>query len=103
MSWKLIRMRYPGICVTCGKQVDANEMGMWMSGQGVKHESCVELQRILCLVCGAPVGCIDCEFREECDIPNVSEYCICRRCIDRPDPLGLYGKAALKKFPALGT
>ena len=97
-------MKFPGTCVVCRQKILVNEIGLWAQGLGVKHERCdttsTELQ---CIVCGATAGCSLCEFQDVCDIPNVSQLCICTKCSENNDAFGSYQKAANKKFPHLNS
>lgn len=103
MSWRKITMKFPGTCIVCGERISANEVGLWSKGVGVKHEKCAQVKELSCIICKGPAGCAECEFQEMCDIERVSEFCICRRCAEAPDPLAAYQNSAAKKFPALHT
>ena len=101
MSWISMPMKFPGRCLVCGGPIRAGERGLWARGVGVKHEGCVESVQITCSVCGRPAGCQQCEFRDSCDIPNVSPSCICKPCSEKTDALGLYRRSVGKKFVVL--
>ncbi|MDA7959780.1 MAG: hypothetical protein MPJ08_03505 [Nitrosopumilus sp.] len=99
MSWRRITIKFPGSCVVCGKEVEAGKPGLWAKGEGVKHEDCVTLE-LACAVCGGPAGCPTCEHADTCDIPSVSQACICGRCGEGPGALKRYLEAAAKNLPA---
>lgn len=105
MSWVRMNMRFPGKCIQCGKMVGRGELGLWSKGVGVKHERCGEDPAvsggIACAVCGGPAGCNACPVSDSCDIPNVSQLCICSKCESRDDSMSAYVAATGKKFPAL--
>ncbi len=103
MSWRKIPMKFPGTCIVCNGPIPVNEIGMWAKGLGVKHEKCAKTDEIQCVVCGSPAGCAMCEFQDICDIPKVSELCICKRCADEKDAFSLYQKSVNKKFPILNS
>ncbi len=104
MSWRKMPMRYPGTCIVCKEKIQVNEMGLWAKGLGVKHERCAEAAGLDCIICGGPAGCPECEFADECDIQNVSPFCICDRCSQQgSSPLASYQSASNKKFRILGT
>ncbi len=103
MSWRKINIKFAGTCVVCGKRVEANTTGLWAKDVGIKHEGCAQAATIDCIICGAPAGCTECEFGEDCDTEKVSQPCICKRCGDTPDPFGPYRAAAGKKFRLLNT
>lgn len=94
-------MRFPGTCTVCGKGIAAGEMGLWARGLGVKHEECAAVRELACAVCGGPAGCAGCEFADSCDIPNVSQLCICRGCGEGRGALASYLDGARERFPAL--
>ena len=101
MSWRKIPMKFPGTCIVCNEKIEINEIGLWAKGLGVKHEKCAQSDELLCMVCGSPAGCSQCEFRDNCDISNVSESCICRKCLDTKDAFTSYQKSTHKKFSLL--
>ena len=103
MSWRKMPMKFPGICIVCKGRIQAGEVGLWAKGMGVKHEGCDTgaPDELACAVCGGPAGCGSCEMREDCDIPNVSQMCICKKCADAADPFASYRTAVGKKFPLL--
>jgi len=101
MSWRKIRMKFPGICIICNEKISVNEIGLWAKGLGVKHEKCAQTDELLCIVCGSPAGCIQCEFQDNCDISNVSQSCICKKCSDGKDAFISYQKSTKKKFSIL--
>ncbi|AJM91875.1 hypothetical protein [Nitrosopumilus piranensis] len=103
MSWRKIPMKFPGTCIVCNEKIEINEIGLWAKGLGVKHEKCAEVNELQCIVCGSPAGCPQCEFQENCDIPNVSQFCVCRKCGEQNDVFGLYQKATNKKFPIINS
>ena len=80
MSWIKIPMKFPGTCIVCNDKIEINEIGLWSKGVGVKHEKCAQTNELQCIVCGSPAGCSQCEFQDICDIPNVSQLCICKKC-----------------------
>ena len=76
------------------------------SGQkvsGVKHEKCAQTNELKCIVCGSSAGCSQCEFQDICDIPNVSQLCICKKCGDEKNAYDSYQKSSKKKFPILNS
>ncbi|RNJ75911.1 MAG: hypothetical protein D9C04_03730 [Nitrosopumilus sp. B06] len=103
MSWKKIPMRFPGTCTVCGQKIDVGQLGLWAKGMGVKHEECARVDELACSVCGGPAGCRQCEFSDICDIPNVSQLCICKKCSETGGALDSYHKNSLKKFPLLNS
>jgi len=98
MSWRKITMKFSGTCIVCNEKIEANETGLWAKGLGVKHERCAEPDELQCMVCGNSAGCQLCEFQDSCDIPNVSQFCICKKCSERVGAFGLYQKSTMKKF-----
>ena len=96
-------MKFPGTCIVCNGKIEVNEVGLWAKGLGVKHEKCAEVDELQCMSCGSPAGCQQCEFQDICDIPNVSEFCICKRCSESNDAFGSYQKSTKKKFPIIST
>ncbi len=101
MSWLKITMKFPGTCIVCNKKINANEIGLWSKGLGVKHEKCAKVKGLNCIVCGGPAGCSSCEFRDECDLEMVSQLCICNKCSEKNDTFTLYEDSVKKKFPLL--
>ena len=101
MSWLRITMKFPGTCIVCNEKINANDIGLWSKGIGVKHEKCVELKELKCLVCGGSAGCYSCEFRDDCNLELVSQLCICNKCGEKSDAFTLYQDSAKKKFPFL--
>ena len=101
MSWRKITMKFPGECIVCNEKIEANQTGLWAKGLGVKHEKCAQNQEIPCIVCGAPAGCSQCEFTDECDLERVSQICICKKCSDVQDPFTSYQNATKTKFRIL--
>ncbi len=98
MSWRKIPMKFPGTCIVCNEKIKVNEIGLWAKGLGVKHEKCAQILELQCAVCGSPAGCPQCEFQENCNIPNVSQLCICKKCSEAKDAYGSYQKSIKKKF-----
>ena len=103
MSWRKIPMKFPGICIVCNEKIKVNEIGLWAKGIGVKHEKCAKTDELQCIVCGNSAGCNHCEFRENCDIANVSPFCLCKNCSEKKDALSIYQKSINKKFPILNS
>ena len=101
MSWRKITMKFPGSCIVCNEKIDANEIGLWAKGIGVKHEKCAEVKELKCNVCGGPAGCQQCEFKEDCNLEAVSQICICKKCSEKKEPLVLFQESVKKKFPLL--
>lgn len=103
MSWRKITMKFPGTCIICNKKIEANEIGLWAKGSGVKHEKCAseEVKELKCIVCGEPAGCPKCEFQDDCDRESVSEMCICKKCLESKDPFSSYQGAVKKKYRLL--
>ena len=101
MSWRKITMKFPGTCTVCNQKIDANEVGLWAKGLGVKHEKCAEIKELQCTICGKSAGCSTCEYKEDCDLESVSQLCICKSCKDTPNPFESYQKSVKKKFPLL--
>lgn len=96
-------MKFPGICIVCNEKILVNEIGLWAKGLGVKHEKCTELDELSCIVCGSSAGCTMCEFQENCDISNVSQFCICKRCSEEKNAFVSYQKSTNKKFSILNS
>ena len=103
MSWRKITMKFPGTCIVCNDKINVNEVGLWAKGVGVKHEKCAEINELHCIICGNPAGCGSCEFQEDCDRSNVSQFCICKRCSETKNPLDLYQNSLKKKFPLINV
>jgi hypothetical protein len=101
MSWRKITMKFPGLCIVCNQKIEANEIGLWSKGQGVKHEKCDKVNDLNCIVCGNSAGCLQCEFQEECNRSVVSQLCICKRCSESSDPFSAYQQSVKKKFRLL--
>ena len=101
MSWRKISMKFPGTCIVCNQKIEANEIGLWAKGLGVKHEKCAETNELTCIVCGGPAGCAQCEYNDDCDIEAVSQLCICRKCNATENPFDAYQKSVKKKFSLL--
>jgi len=98
MSWRKITMKFSGSCIVCNQKIEANEIGLWAKGLGVKHEKCAskEIKELKCAICGGQTGCSQCEFQDDCDRDLVSGLCICKKCFDSKDSFALY-KDAVKK------
>ena len=95
-------MKFPGTCIVCHKKVVVNEIGLWAQGIGVKHERCATtVTELKCIACGSPAGCSTCEFKNICDIPNVSQACMCTKCSGMEDAFARYQRTAGVKFPSL--
>ena len=103
MSWRKIPMKFPGVCIVCNEKIQVNEIGLWAKGIGVKHEKCAETDELKCIVCGKSAGCDYCEFRDNCDLANVSPFCICKNCSENKDTFNLYREATYKKFSILNS
>lgn len=101
MSWRKITMKFTGTCIVCNKKIEANEIGLWAKGLGVKHEKCAETKELPCNICGEPAGCRQCEFQNDCDLELVSQLCICKKCESKKNPFESYQKATKRKFPLL--
>ena len=101
MSWRKISMKFPGTCIVCNKKIEANEIGLWAQGLGVKHENCAEIKELKCIVCGASAGCSQCEYNEDCDLEEVSQLCICKKCNETEDSFNSYQISVKKKFSLL--
>jgi len=101
MSWRKISMKFPGTCIVCNKKIEANEIGLWAQGLGVKHEKCAEIKELKCIVCGASAGCSQCEYNEDCNLEEVSQLCICKKCNETEDSFTSYQISVKKKFPLL--
>ncbi len=103
MSWRKITMKFPGKCIVCNEKIEKDEIGFWAKDVGVKHEKCAEIKELTCGVCGGPAGCPTCEFRDSCDLEQVSQICICKKCEARTEPYNLYQKSVMKKFRLLNS
>jgi hypothetical protein len=103
MSWIKIPMKFPGMCIICNEKIKIDEIGLWAKGLGVKHEKCAQVNELQCIICGNPAGCSKCEFQDICDIQNVSQICICKKCSEEKDTFGSYQKSANKKFLLLNS
>ena len=101
MSWRKISMKFPGTCIVCNKKIEANEIGLWAKGLGVKHEKCAKTNELTCIICGRPAGCPQCEYSDDCDIELVSSLCICRKCNSTENVFHDYQKSVKKKFSLL--
>lgn len=101
MSWRKITMKFTGICIVCNQKIEANDIGFWSKGMGVKHEKCGETKELKCMVCSNPAGCPQCEFRDDCNLELVSQLCICKECGDKKDVFLRYQKSVTEKFPLL--
>lgn len=101
MSWRKIPMKFPGTCIVCNEKIAVNEIGLWAKGIGVKHEKCAQINELTCIICGSAAGCSSCEFREECDLEKVSQFCICKKCESEKESFSHYQKAVFKKFHIL--
>ena len=101
MSWREIKMKFPGKCAECGLDIPVGAPVMWLKGEGVKHPECASGKAsIPCAVCGRPAGCAECELREDCDLERVSRLCIGAACAE-DGALEAYRGAVLKKFAVL--
>ena len=98
MSWQKIPMKFPGTCIVCHKKIQVKEIGLWAKGMGVKHVKCAEVKELLCILCGGPAGCPQCEFQDSCDIDAVSPLCVCKSCSGKQDPFATYRDLTRKKF-----
>ena len=96
-------MKFPGKCIVCNEKIEKDEIGFWAKDIGVKHEKCAEIKELTCGVCGGPAGCPTCEFRDSCDLEQVSQICICKKCEARTEPYNLYQKSVMKKFRLLNS
>jgi hypothetical protein len=99
MSWLKITMKFDGTCIVCNKKVNANEIGLWSKGSGVKHEKCAEeANELKCVICDNPAGCLQCEFYDDCDRSLVSQLCICKKCETQSNTFEQYQSAVKDKF-----
>lgn len=101
MSWRKITMKFAGTCTVCGQKIEANEVGLWAKGLGVKHPKCAgqQIKELQCVICGNPAGCPSCEFQQDCNRDIVSELCICKKCSQLYDVFELYKKSVKNKIP----
>ena len=98
MSWIKITMKFDGTCIICNEKVNANEIGLWSKGVGVKHEKCAEVNELKCVICDNPAGCLLCEFQNNCDRSLVSQLCICKKCESEGNTFKHYQISVQDKF-----
>jgi|TARA_B100001750_G_scaffold186828_1_gene156139 hypothetical protein len=98
MSWIKITMKFDGTCIICNEKVNANEIGLWSKGIGVKHEKCAEIVELKCVICDNPAGCLQCEFQDNCDRSLVSQLCICKKCDSQQHTFEQYQVSVRDKF-----
>ena len=98
MSWLKITMKFDGTCIICNEKVNANEIGLWSKGIGVKHEKCAEIIELKCVICDNPAGCLQCEFHDDCDRSRVSQLCICKKCESQEHTFEHYQMSVKDKF-----
>ena len=98
MSWIKITMKFDGTCLICNKKVNANKIGLWSKGIGVKHEKCAEINELKCVICDNPAGCLQCEFQNDCDRSLVSQLCICKKCEKQEHTFEQYQSSIRDKF-----
>jgi len=98
MSWIKITMKFDGTCTVCNEKVNANEIGLWSKGIGVKHEKCAEVIELKCVICDNPAGCPQCEFHDDCDRSIVSQLCICKKCENQEHTFEHYQASVKDKF-----
>ena len=98
MSWIKITMKFDGTCIICNEKVNANEIGLWSKGLGVKHEKCAEVNELKCMICDNPAGCLLCEFQNNCDRSLVSQLCICKKCEAKENTFEHYQASVKDKF-----
>ena len=91
-------MKFDGICIVCNKKVNANKIGLWSKGIGVKHEKCAEIVELKCVICDNPAGCLQCEFQDNCDRSLVSQLCICKKCDSQQHTFEQYQVSVRDKF-----
>ena len=91
-------MKSDGICIVCNKKVNANKIGLWSKGIGVKHEKCAEINDLKCVICDNPAGCLQCEFQNDCDRSLVSQLCICKKCETQEHTFEQYQLSIRDKF-----
>jgi len=101
MSWRKISMKFQGTCIECNEKIEVNEIGMWAKGLGVKHEKCAEVKDLRCSVCGGKSGCPQCEYALDCNLEQVSQLCICKKCLETPNAYLSYQKSVKKSFSLL--
>ena len=98
MSWLKITMKFNGTCIVCDEKVNANEIGLWSKGIGVKHEKCAEINELKCVICDNSAGCLQCEFHDDCDRSLVSQLCICKKCEGEENTFEHYQVSIKGKF-----
>jgi len=98
MSWIKITMKFDGTCIICNEKVNANEIGLWSKGIGVKHEKCAEVNELKCVICDNPAGCLLCEFQNNCNRSLVSQLCICKKCESEGNTFKHYQISVQDKF-----
>ena len=98
MSWIKITMKFDGTCIICNEKVNANEIGLWSKGLGVKHEKCAEVNELKCMSCDNTAGCLLCEFQNNCDRSLVSQLCICKKCESEGNTFEHYQISVKDKF-----
>ena len=98
MSWIKITMKFDGTCIIGNEKVNANEIGLWSKGIGVKHEKCAEVNELKCVICDNPAGCLLCEFQNNCDRSLVSQLCICKKCESEGNTFEHYQISVKDKF-----
>ena len=91
-------MKFDGTCIICNEKVNANEIGLWSKGIGVKHEKCAEIVELKCVICDNPAGCLQCEFQDNCDRSLVSQLCICKKCDSQQHTFEQYQVSVRDKF-----
>ena len=91
-------MKFDGTCLICNKKVNANKIGLWSKGIGVKHEKCAEINELKCVICDNPAGCLQCEFQNDCDRSLVSQLCICKKCENQEHTFEQYQLSIRDKF-----
>ena len=91
-------MKFDGTCIICNEKVNANEIGLWSKGLGVKHEKCAEVNELKCVICDNPAGCLQCEFQDNCDRSLVSQLCICKKCDSQQHTFEQYRVSVRDKF-----
>ena len=91
MTWYKITIKFAGKCIICKNTVQKGSIGFWKKDVGIKHEKCISIRSITCIICGQLAKCSQCEFNMFCDI-NAS-YCLCKQCSDKNNSLAKYQKA----------
>ena len=91
-------MKSNGKWISWDKKVNANEIGLWSKGIGVKHEKCAEINELKCVICDNPAGCLQCEFHDNCDRSLVSQLCICKKCENQGNTFEQYQLSVKDKF-----